>query len=73
MEGTPASCTVQRMVTVHLFCHGSSQGEWDRIMCTIIYLYDVIQIRSTAFLHRRRLLCTFNACWRVFSTKRLWM
>ena len=27
MEGTLASCTVQRMVTVHLFCHGLSLGK----------------------------------------------
>jgi len=31
------------------------------------------QSRFTAFLRGRSLGCAFNASWRVFSTKRLWM
>ena len=41
-------------------------------MCTVI-LYDAMQSHCTAFLYGRRLLCTFNAFWRVFSMQRLWL
>jgi len=39
-------------------------------MCTIP-LYDVMQSRSIAFYHGRRLGCVFNTSWRVSSAKRI--
>ena len=48
---------------------GGRGGGQDHVHC---HLYDVVQTHSTAFLHGRRLLCTFNTSWRVSSMKRLW-
>jgi len=36
------------------------------------FLFDVMQNHSAVFLNGTRLLCAFNASWRVYSKKRLW-
>jgi len=54
----------------NLAVHVCLYGWGDKIMRTVLF-HDVMQSRSTAFLHDRRLLCTSNVSWRVFSTKRL--
>ena len=54
-----------REQTAHVI--SESAGGWDKITCAIICM----QSCSTVFLGGRRLLCTFNASWRVSSTERL--
>jgi len=56
------------ILNLALFAGGLGQ---DHVRCQPFF-FDVMQNHSAAFFHGTRLLCAFNASWRVYSKKRLW-
>ena len=52
--------TILKCIHVSNIYTGDLTRGYDKITCTIVF-YDIMQNYSTAFLHRRRLLCAFNA------------